>query len=54
MFQSGALVPTRNFGADSLRTRGMHWQPMFPPIFNKAARKNKQMRWITILLSRSY
>jgi len=27
---------------------------MFPPIFNNAARKNKRVRWITILLSRSY
>jgi len=25
-----------------------------PPIFNNAARINKRVRWITILLSRSY
>jgi len=27
---------------------------MFLPIFNNAARKNKRVRWITILLSKIY
>jgi len=27
---------------------------MSPPIFNNAARINERVRWITILLSRSY
>jgi len=58
VFSDFYVAALRNF---SFTICGSHieqvWPPllsMFPPTFYNAARKNKRVRWITILLSRSY